>query len=74
MGVKVTVNSDDPAYFRGYVEENFAVLARDTDVTREELILFVRNAVEISWVGDLRRAELMGEIEEFERRSFGGRV
>ena len=42
-GVKVTVNSDDPAYFGGYVGENFAALERDLGMTREQAARLAAN-------------------------------
>jgi adenosine deaminase len=54
LGLKVTVNSDDPAYFGGYIEENFALVQRDLDLGREGLATLTRNAFEVAW---LPRAE-----------------
>jgi adenosine deaminase len=45
-GVKVTVNSDDPAYFGGYVGENFAALKRDLGMTREQAARLAANSLE----------------------------
>ena len=45
-GVKVTVNSDDPAYFGGYVGENFAALERDLGMTREQAARLASNSLE----------------------------
>jgi adenine deaminase len=47
-GVKVTVNSDDPAYFGGYVADNSAVLAGEIDVTVDELIAIARHSFEVA--------------------------
>ena len=45
-GVKVTVNSDDPAYFGGYVGENFAALERDLGMTREQATRLAQNSMD----------------------------
>ena len=45
-GVKVTVNSDDPAYFGGYVGENFAALERDLGMTREQAQRLAQNSMD----------------------------
>lgn len=66
-GVKVTINSDDPAYFKGYVNENLLVMAEKTDVTRRELVQFERNAFEISWVGEQDRSRFMERLDVFEK-------
>lgn len=48
-GVKVTVNSDDPAYFRAYLVDNLVALQREADFTRDDIEKLVANAFEISW-------------------------
>ena len=50
MGVKVTVNSDDPAYFGGYMNENFMALVNDLGLSREQAIQLSINAVEASFL------------------------
>lgn len=46
MGVKVTVNSDDPAYFGGYVTENFIALNDSLGMTRDQAQRLARNSLE----------------------------
>ncbi|KAF7846167.1 hypothetical protein BT93_L5038 [Corymbia citriodora subsp. variegata] len=67
-GVKVTVNSDDPAYFRGYLSENLLKLVRETDVMWSEVVRMQRNAFEISWVDEERRVMLLRELCEYARK------
>ncbi len=45
-GVKVTVNSDDPAYFGGYVSENFAALHEGLGMTREQAQRLAQNSLD----------------------------
>ncbi|MEF9671976.1 adenosine deaminase [Pseudomonas sp. MWU13-2100] len=45
-GVKVTVNSDDPAYFGGYVTENFHALYTDLGMTREQAQRLAQNSLD----------------------------
>ena len=70
-GVKVTINSDDPAYFRGYLNENIEKLAREADVTKRELLQLQRNAFDISWISSWRRDQLLQELHEYELRTLG---
>jgi len=63
--VKTTINSDDPAYFRGYMTENVLKMTEGTDVTREELIQFQRNAFTISWIPNEKRKKFLSLLEEF---------
>ncbi len=65
QGVKIMVNSDDPAYFKAYVTENLLALHEATDLTRDEFVQLQRNAFEISWIGDERRSELLAELEAY---------
>lgn len=45
-GIKVTVNSDDPAYFGGYVGDNYVAAAEALGLTRSELELLARNSLD----------------------------
>ncbi|WP_062464413.1 adenosine deaminase [Demequina soli] len=58
-GVVATVNSDDPAYFGGYVGDNYAALA----LTDAEAVLLARNSIEASFASDARKAELLAALE-----------
>jgi adenine deaminase len=48
-GLRATVNSDDPAYFGGYITENFAEAARAVGLTQQEIGQLAQNAFDISW-------------------------
>jgi adenosine deaminase len=50
LGIRVTVNSDDPAYFGGYIEENFALVQRKLDLGPARLATLSRNAFEAAWL------------------------
>jgi adenosine deaminase len=62
-GLVVTVNSDDPAYFGGYVDENLRQVTEALDLGPEELLLLARNGVESAFVDDARRAQLGAEVD-----------
>lgn len=49
-GLRVTVNSDDPAYFGGYLLENYLAVERALGLTREQLATLARNSVEASFL------------------------
>ena len=55
-GVHATINSDDPAYFGGYVDDNYRVLLDHLPVTREHLYQLARNA--LKGPGSRRRTRL----------------
>jgi len=48
-GVKVTINSDDPAYFGGYIEENYVAAAEALGLTADELEEIARNSFEAAF-------------------------
>lgn len=61
-GLVVTVNSDDPAYFGGYVDDNFEALRRDLDLTDGERDILARNSIRASFASDSRKSELLGSF------------
>lgn len=61
-GLTVTINSDDPAYFGGYVDDNFAALRAAFDLGDETLARLARNSVDAAFISDERRAVLHAEI------------
>jgi adenosine deaminase len=65
LGVKVTVNSDDPAYFPGYVAENLAVLRSELGLSEADLIQLQRNAVDISWAPPAVKDALLAELAAY---------
>jgi len=62
-GLKITINSDDPAYFGGYVNANFVACVHALALTEEELIQLARNSIEASWLEEERRLALLAEID-----------
>jgi adenine deaminase len=64
-GLLVTVNSDDPAYFGGYVNENYAAIQKATGLTREELVTLARNSFEASFLNSERKAALIDRLEAY---------
>jgi adenosine deaminase len=64
-GMKVTINSDDPAYFRAYLNENFIALQQEGDFSRDELLQLARNAFEVSWLSPLQRAGYLKQLDVY---------
>jgi adenosine deaminase len=61
----VTINSDDPAYFPGYVLENLVAVQEAADLSRAEVEQLVRNAFEAAWVDDPTRDEYLGAVDTY---------
>ncbi len=62
-GLVATVNSDDPAYFGGYVGENFVQTAAALDLTDDDLVVLARNSFEASFIDDVTKRRFYHEIE-----------
>jgi adenosine deaminase len=63
-GIKVTVNSDDPAYFGGYLNDNFIAVADALQLSKEEIIQLAKNSFEASFISDGEKRTFLKEVEE----------
>jgi adenosine deaminase len=61
--VKVTINSDDPAYFGGYILANFNAIHDAFQLSIENWIQLIKNAIYAAFINDKRRQELLDELE-----------
>ncbi|HEU0034920.1 MAG TPA: adenosine deaminase [Kofleriaceae bacterium] len=61
-GVAVTINSDDPAYFGGYIADNYRATAAAVGLTPEEIVAVAENAVRASFLPATAKASLLGAI------------
>ena len=61
-GVAVTINSDDPAYFGGYIGDNYRATARALELTAPELVAIAQNSVRASFLPASAKAALLGRI------------
>ncbi len=62
LGLRATVNSDDPAYFGGYMTENFRAVGAALDLGRTDFEVLARNAVEASLLPPAGIAALQGRL------------
>jgi adenosine deaminase len=62
-GLVVTVNSDDPAYFGGYVGDNFRAVTGALSLTRQEIVALVRNGIEASLMPAAEKLSLLAEVD-----------
>ncbi|MDP5070322.1 MAG: adenosine deaminase [Congregibacter sp.] len=63
-GMKATINSDDPAYFRAYMNENLMALVEDANFTKAELTVLTKNAFEVSWMSETRKAAYLARLAQ----------
>jgi adenosine deaminase len=71
LGLRVTVNSDDPAYFLAYVTENLQAVHQALDLTTGELAKLEQNAFEISWLPRAVKDTYLAELADY-TRTHGG--
>jgi adenosine deaminase len=62
-GLCVTLNSDDPAYFGGYIVQNFLEAARALDLSRSDLVTLARNSLQASFVTPAERAPWLADLD-----------
>jgi len=63
QGAMITVNSGDPAYFGGYVADNYLASAQTMDLSREELAQLARNSILASFLPRVRKRELLQHLD-----------
>jgi adenosine deaminase len=62
LGLKATVNSDDPAYFGGYLLDNYVAVAEALNLTRAELTTLARNSLEASYLPEAAKAKHLAAL------------
>jgi adenine deaminase len=63
QGLKATVNSDDPAYFGGYVNDNYRALIQHLPVTRNDLYRLSRNSFEGAWLAERDKTKHLHDLD-----------
>jgi len=63
-GLRVTLNSDDPAYFGGYIEDNYAAVRRHLGLGDEDLLAVARNSFDACFADESRRAAWKAELDD----------
>lgn len=63
QGVHVTVNSDDPSYFGGYMNDNFIAIAEALDLSNNELKQLAKNSFEASFISDAEKQKWFQQID-----------
>lgn len=61
-GLRVTLNSDDPAYFGGYINDNYVAAAEGRGLTREQVVEIARNSFEGSFLSPEEKTKHLAEI------------
>ena len=64
LGLKATINSDDPAYFGGYVNQNYRETAAAVGLTADDIITLARNSFTGSFLTSEQQAKHLEDIEK----------
>jgi adenosine deaminase len=64
-GVAVTVNSDDPAYFGGYIDDNYRLIQRYLGIDDAQLVQLAGNSFRAAFLSDAERARYLTELGEY---------
>jgi adenine deaminase len=64
-GVLATINSDDPAYFGGYVSDNYVAVQEGLNLSREEIVKLAANSFTASFLPTLDKRILLDELESY---------
>lgn len=65
LGLRVTINSDDPAYFGGQLMANFEAIIRALDLEQKEIIQLVKNSFQYSLLDDRVKSMRIADVENF---------
>lgn len=70
QGVKISIHSDDPAYFGGYISDNYLALADNYDLSVEDIVDFAKNSFETSWISPIQKKMYLEEIYNYVENYF----
>lgn len=69
LGLKATVNSDDPAYFGGYMNENYKAITHALGLTEDELLTLAANSIDASFASEAEKNRLHRELDNYRQRA-----
>ena len=64
-GVRATINSDDPAYFAGYMNENFVAVQGAVQLSKDEIVQLSRNAFDVTWLPQEERNAYVEALDAY---------
>jgi adenosine deaminase len=70
-GVRFSINSDDPAYFGGYILDNYCAVQDAFQLNALEWKSIASNAIEGSWCSEERKKDLLAKVEEWAKKHEG---
>lgn len=64
-GLHATVNSDDPAYFGGYINDNYIAVQEALGLTRAEIVRLARNSFEAAFLSRSEKDALLAQLDAY---------
>lgn len=64
-GILATIHSDDPAYFGGYMNENYYETAKALNLTKDQLMQLAINGFEASWLSSQEKELRISEVKDY---------
>ena len=64
-GLMVTINSDDPAFFNGYIDDNYQAVMEKLGINCKQLAECARNSIRASFIADALKKEYMKKLDEY---------
>ena len=64
-GLMVTINSDDPAYFGGYLNENYIQIAAALNLSKKQITELAKNSFKASFLSDVEKEKLINQVEDY---------
>jgi adenosine deaminase len=69
LGLCATVNSDDPAYFGGYITENFLAVQKALNLDQNDIVRLAKNSIHASFLSHQNKQKLLDDLDDcLERR------
>ena len=68
-GLKVTVNSDDPAYFGGYINENYQSVYDALNLTKKDIYTLAKNSFEGSFLSDSKKKMMLEKLDRYAEKN-----
>lgn len=63
--ILVTINSDDPAYFRAYLNENLLELQKEGKFNQAQMVTLVGNAFKVAWIDDASKKDYLSQLQRY---------
>ena len=63
-GLNVSVNSDDPAYFKGYINQNFINLFENLSLSEDDIVTLVKNSFRSAFIDEQLKQDYLARVDQ----------